>query len=56
MQSVWLGEFLGTLVLCLMGGGVNAGVTLRKTYAADARWAYCAACWWRRRSAVQRRI
>ena len=38
MHSVWLGEFLGTLVLCLMGNGVNAGVTLRKTYGADAGW------------------
>ena len=45
MQSVWLGEFLGTLVLCLMGGGVNAGVTLRKTYAADAGWMVIAAGW-----------
>jgi len=45
MQSVWLGEFLGTLVLCLMGGGVNAGVTLRKSYAADAGWMVIAAGW-----------
>jgi glycerol uptake facilitator protein len=36
MHSVWFGEFLGTLVLVLMGTGVNAGVTLRKSYAADA--------------------
>ncbi len=33
MHSVWFGEFMGTLVL-LLGGGVNAGVTLRKSYAA----------------------
>ena len=45
MQSVWLGEFLGTLVLCLMGGGVNAGVTLRKSYAADAGWVVIASGW-----------
>ena len=38
MHSIWLGEFLGTLVLLLLGGGVNAGVTLRKSYAADAGW------------------
>jgi glycerol uptake facilitator protein len=38
MHSVWLGEFLGTLVLVLLGNGVNAGVTLRKSYAADAGW------------------
>ena len=38
MHSVWLGEFLGTLVLMLLGNGVNAGVTLRKSYGADAGW------------------
>jgi glycerol uptake facilitator protein len=45
MHSVWLGEFLGTLVLVLMGNGVNAGVTLRKSYAADAGWMVIAAGW-----------
>jgi glycerol uptake facilitator protein len=45
MHSVWLGEFLGTLVLVLLGGGVNAGVTLRKSYAADAGWAVICAGW-----------
>jgi len=57
MHSVWFGEFMGTLVLVLLGNGVCAGVTLRKSYAADAgwmvittgwRWVCCAACWWRR--------
>lgn len=38
MHSVWFGEFLGTLVLVLFGNGVGAGVTLRKSYAADAGW------------------
>jgi glycerol uptake facilitator protein len=38
MHSVWFGEFLGTLVLVLMGNGVSAGVTLRKSYAANAGW------------------
>jgi glycerol uptake facilitator protein len=38
MHSLWFGEFLGTLVLVLLGNGVNAGVTLRKSYAADAGW------------------
>jgi glycerol uptake facilitator protein len=38
MHSVWFGEFLGTLVLVLLGNGVCAGVTLRKSYAADAGW------------------
>lgn len=38
LHSVWLGEFMGTLVLVLLGTGVNAGVTLRKSYAADTGW------------------
>jgi glycerol uptake facilitator protein len=38
MHSVWFGEFMGTLVLLLLGGSVNAGVTLRKSYAADSGW------------------
>jgi glycerol uptake facilitator protein len=38
MHSVWLGEFMGTLVLVLLGTGVNAGVTLRKTYAENSGW------------------
>jgi len=45
MHSVWLGEFLGTLVLVLLGGGVNAGVTLRKSYAADSGWLVIATGW-----------
>src|ERR1035437_1340295 len=38
MHSVWFGEFLGTLMLVLLGNGVCAGVTLRKSYAADSGW------------------
>ena len=45
MHSVWLGEYLGTLVLLYLGGGVNAGVTLRKSYAADAGWLVVATGW-----------
>ncbi|MDR3772218.1 MAG: aquaporin family protein [Terracidiphilus sp.] len=45
MHSVWLGEFLGTLVLVLMGNGVGAAVTLRKSYAADAGWMVIATGW-----------
>ena len=45
MHSVWLGEFMGTLVLVLLGTGVNAGVTLRKSYAADAGWMVIATGW-----------
>ena len=45
MHSVWFGEFLGTLVLILFGNGVNAGVTLRKSYGADAGWLVICTGW-----------
>ena len=45
MHSVWFGEFLGTLVLVLLGNGVNAGVTLRRSYAADSGWIVITAGW-----------
>jgi glycerol uptake facilitator protein len=45
MHSVWFGEFLGTLVLVLFGNGVCAGVTLRKSYAADAGWMVITTGW-----------
>jgi glycerol uptake facilitator protein len=38
MHSVWFGEFMGMLVLILLGTGVGAGVTLRKSFAVDAGW------------------
>ncbi|HKF49366.1 MAG TPA: MIP/aquaporin family protein [Terracidiphilus sp.] len=45
MHSPWFGEFMGTLVLVLLGDGVNAGVTLRKSYAADSGWIVIATGW-----------
>jgi glycerol uptake facilitator protein len=45
MHSVWFGEFLGTLVLVLLGNGVGAGVTLRKSYAADSGWIVITTGW-----------
>ncbi len=45
MHSPWFGEFMGTLVLVLLGNGVNAGVTLRKSYAADSGWIVVATGW-----------
>ena len=45
MHSMWFGEFMGTLVLVLLGNGVNAGVTLRKSYAADAGWMVITTGW-----------
>ena len=45
MHSPWLGEFLGTLVLILLGNGVCAAVTLRKSYAADSGWIVITTGW-----------
>jgi glycerol uptake facilitator protein len=45
MHSLWFGEFMGTLVLVLLGNGVNAGVTLRKSYAADSGWIVITTGW-----------
>lgn len=45
MHSIWFGEFLGTAILILFGGGVCAGVTLRKSYAADAGWMVVTTGW-----------
>jgi glycerol uptake facilitator protein len=45
MHSVWFGEFMGTLVLVLLGTGVVAGVTLRKSYAVGAGWMVVTTGW-----------
>jgi len=45
MHSVWFGEFFGTLVLVFLGNGVNAGVTLKKSYAEKAGWMVICAGW-----------
>jgi glycerol uptake facilitator protein len=45
MHSPWLGEFMGTMVLVLLGNGVCAGVTLRKSYAADSGWIVVVTGW-----------
>jgi glycerol uptake facilitator protein len=45
MHSVWFGEFMGTIVLILLGNGVCANVTLRKSYAADAGWMVITTGW-----------
>ena len=45
MHSIWFGEFLGTLVLVLLGNGVNAAVTLRKSYAENSGWIVVTTGW-----------
>ena len=45
MDRQMFGEFMGTLVLVLMGNGVVAGVLLRKSKAADSGWIVITAGW-----------
>jgi len=45
VSNGWLGEFVGTFVLILMGTGVNASVSLRKTYAESAGWMVVTTGW-----------
>jgi glycerol uptake facilitator protein len=45
MHSAWFGEFIGTMVLVLLGNGVCAGVTLRKSYAANSGWIVVTTGW-----------
>jgi glycerol uptake facilitator protein len=45
MHSLWFGEFMGTLVLVLLGTGVGACVTLRKSYGADSGWMVITTGW-----------
>jgi len=44
-HSVWMGEFMGTFILILLGNGVNASVNLRKTYAEGAGWIVITTGW-----------
>ncbi len=45
MNHEMFGEFMGTLVLILLGNGVVAGVLLRKSKAEDAGWVAITAGW-----------
>ena len=45
MHSAWLGEFLGTMILILLGNGVVAGVLLKKSKAEASGWMVIAAGW-----------
>ena len=45
MTSPFLGEFLGTAVLILLGNGVVAGVVLKKSKAAASGWIVITAGW-----------
>jgi glycerol uptake facilitator protein len=45
VASPWLGEFLGTAVLILLGNGVVAGVLLKKSKADGSGWIVITAGW-----------
>src|SRR5260370_31691873 len=45
MNSAWLGEFLGTMILILLGDGVVAGVLLKKSKAEAGGWMVIAGGW-----------
>ena len=45
MVSPWFGEFMGTLVLILLGDGVVAGVLLKKSKAENSGWIVITAGW-----------
>jgi glycerol uptake facilitator protein len=45
MASPWLGEFMGTFVLILLGDGVVAGVLLKRSYAEGSGWIVITAGW-----------
>jgi glycerol uptake facilitator protein len=44
-HPAWHGEFFGTFILILLGNGVNASVSLRKTYAENAGWMVVTTGW-----------
>src|SRR5947208_8256004 len=45
MNPAWLGEFLGTMILILLGDGVVAGVLLKKSKAEGSGWMVITAGW-----------
>src|SRR5215813_11051699 len=45
MTSAFLGEFLGTMILILLGNGVVAGVLLKKSKAEGSGWIVITAGW-----------
>ena len=45
MNSAWLGEFFGTMILILLGDGVVAGVLLKKSKAEGSGWMVITAGW-----------
>ncbi|NJO02158.1 MAG: aquaporin family protein [Bacteroidia bacterium] len=44
-MNEYLAELIGTMILIILGGGVNAGVSLSRTYAHQAGWLVVAVGW-----------
>ena len=44
-MNEYFAEFLGTTLLIVLGGGVNAGLTLNKTYAQNSGWIVTTVAW-----------
>ena len=45
LRSPFLGEFVGTMVMILLGEGANAGVLLKRSKAENAGWLAITAGW-----------
>ena len=45
MRSPFFGEFMGTLVLILLGDGVVAGVLLKRSKAENSGWMVITTAW-----------
>jgi len=45
MHTAWMGEFLGTMILVLLGDGVVAGVLLKRSKAEGSGWVVITAGW-----------
>src|SRR5207244_12192938 len=45
MNPAWLGEFLGTMILILLGDGVVAGVLLKRSKAEGGGWIVITTGW-----------
>jgi len=45
MHTAWMGEFLGTMILVLLGDGVVAGVLLKRSKAEGSGWMVITAGW-----------
>lgn len=45
MMTEFMGEFMGTMTLILLGGGVNAATSLEKSYAKGSGWIVVTAGW-----------